>query len=661
MSAGVPRGVYMKTPSNRVVFIVASVALLALVAVIVFGFDRGQDRPATDIVTLTKDVRAGSVARIVERPSGRSATIRYADESRPPHTVSVPTGTSLTELFTTAGIPITAWPEMQVSGESTISAASPIFRILLIVAIIGGVLFFIRKSQSGFGRQSSRKGAFDPIKPGEQPVVMADVAGSEEVKEEISDVIEFLRNPEKFQKLGAKIPRGALLVGPPGTGKTLIARAVAGEARASFFAVSGSEFVELYVGVGASRVRELFKRARECAPAIIFVDEIDAIGRQRGRADHSTEYDQTLNQILVEMDGFDASATVVVLAATNRVDILDSALTRPGRFDRKVFVDLPDRAARAAILAVHARGKPMSESTDFDQIAARTTGMSGAELANLMNEAAILSARRGSTVIEMDMLLEAIDRTIAGAARKSGRFSERERQVIAYHEAGHALVAHYLPHGDPVLKVSIVSRGRAGGYTMIVPAEDRGLWTRNQLTDRLAGLLGGYAAEEIIFGDITTGSSNDLERASATTLAMVSRYGMGKAFGLLSIGEGGSSAASFSQRTTFAAETEARLLVETAREVARSVILTHRDKLETLAQRLLEIENIDGSEIDEILGPPVTATGSGPRTGVPFRTIPAATPVSPQRTRRANRSRRITSVPAAAMAAIKSSWRQPAS
>lgn len=651
----------MKAPSNKVVFVAGGIALIALVAAILFGFDRNQTPPTTDIVTLTQDVRAGAVAKLIERPSGRSATVEYTDETRPPHTVSIPAGTSLSEMFTTARIPISSWPEMRVSGESKLSAASPVLRILVVVAIVIGILFFIRKSQSGFGRQSSRKGAFDPIKPGEQPVVMADVAGSEEVKEEISDIIEFLRDPERFQKLGAKIPRGALLVGPPGTGKTLIARAVAGEARASFFSVSGSEFVELYVGVGASRVRELFKRARECAPAIIFIDEIDAIGRQRGRADHSTEYDQTLNQILVEMDGFDVNSTVVVLAATNRVDILDSALTRPGRFDRKVHVELPDRAARAAILAVHARGKPVSENANFDEVAARTTGMSGAELANVMNEAAILSARRGSSLIEMDTLLEAIDRTIAGAARKSGRFSAHERQVIAYHEAGHALVAHFLPHGDPVLKVSIVSRGRAGGYTMIVPAEDRGLWTRRQLTDRLAGLLGGYAAEEIIFGDITTGSSNDLERASSTTLAMVSRYGMGKSFGLLSIGEGGASAASFSQRTTFAAETEARLLVETARDLARSVIYTHRDKLELLAQRLLDVENIEGSEVNDILGPPVTAEGPARTNGRPIRALPAPAPASPQRARRTSRSRRLASIPAAAMAAIKSSLRQPVS
>ncbi|MEX2314988.1 MAG: AAA family ATPase, partial [Thermomicrobiales bacterium] len=420
---------------------------------------------------------------------------------------------------------------------------------------------------------------------------------------------------------------------------------VAGEARASFFSVSGSEFVELYVGVGASRVRELFKRARECAPAIIFIDEIDAVGRKRGKAEHSSEYDQTLNQILVEMDGFEQRSTVVVIAATNRIDILDSALLRPGRFDRKVHVDLPDRAARAAILRVHARGKPMATDTDLDLIASRTTGMSGADLANLMNEAAILSARRQASVIEMDTLTEAIDRTLAGPARRNKRFSEREREVIAYHEAGHALVAHYLPQGDPVSKVTIVSRGHAGGFTMFVPEEDRGLWTRRQLTDRLASMLGGYAAEEIIFGEVTTGSSNDLERASGMTLSMVSRYGMGEAFGLLSSGDDGQF--QFSQRTTFAAETEARNLVDTARDLARSILIQHREEMDLLAERLLEVETVEAAELTELLGPAVT---EGPRLKRSMMSAPAAPVRAIRPTNRAPRRRhaeRLLALPAA--------------
>ncbi|MDQ4045214.1 MAG: ATP-dependent zinc metalloprotease FtsH, partial [Chloroflexota bacterium] len=504
-----------------------------------------------------------------------------------------------------------------------------------------------------FGRSSSRRGAFDPVRPGERTILMSDVAGAEEVKEEIGDIIDFLRDPEKFYRVGARIPRGALLVGPPGTGKTLLARAVAGEAKASFFSVSGSEFVELYVGVGASRVRELFKRARECAPAIIFIDEIDSIGRKRGRAEHSSEYDQTLNQILVEMDGFDQRSTVVVLAATNRVDILDSALLRPGRFDRRVHVDLPDRAQRAAILRVHARGKPVGANVDLDELAARTTGMSGADLANVMNEAAILTARRSDDTISMVSLMEAVDRTMAGAARKGNRFSQREREIIAYHEAGHALVAHYLPNADPVRKVSIVSRGQAGGYTMIVPDEDRGLWTRPQLADRLAALLGGYAAEEIIYGDVTTGSSNDLERVTSITISMVSRYGMGQTFGLLSAGEEGASQAGFSQRTAFAAETEARDLVQTAHHLAQRILIEHRADLDRLAERLLEVETVEGSELIEMFGPAVTALPREKRPPTPAYLLPPRAIRPAQRPRRASRLDRLASLPAAIVAGAR--------
>jgi cell division protease FtsH len=511
---------------------------------------------------------------------------------------------------------------------------------------MGGAFWFIRKSQSGFSRNSSRRGAFDPIRPGDRTtVLLSDVAGSEEVKEELADVIDFLRDAERYHKLGARIPRGVIMAGPPGTGKTLLARAVAGEARASFFSVSGSEFVELYVGVGASRVRELFKRARECAPSIIFIDEIDAVGRKRGKAEHSSEYDQTLNQILVEMDGFDQRSTVVVMAATNRIDILDSALLRPGRFDRKVHVDLPDRAARAAILRVHSRGKPLAANVDLDLIASRTTGMSGADLSNLMNEAAILSARRHAAVIEMDTLAEAIDRTLAGPARRHKRFSERERETIAYHEAGHAIVAHYLPQGDPVSKVTIVSRGQAGGFTMFVPEEDRGLWTRQQLTDRLASMLGGFAAEEIIFGEVTTGSSNDLERASSMTLSMVSRYGMGQAFGLLSNGDDGGF--SFSQRTTYAAESEARELVSTARDIARQILVQHRAELDLLAERLLEVETVEAPELIEMLGPAVTAAPRQKRPTPPVSLVPVSAVRPAKQATRRRSAERLLSIPAA--------------
>jgi len=632
-----------------VIFAAIAVALVGLA--LTFGFQQQPRTEQVDIVTLTNEIREGKVASIVEDRNGRSATVTYVDESAADRKVELPSGAFVADILTTAEVPFQTWPLISVEEQSALSQASPILKIGIVIAIMVGLFWFIRRSQSGFSRNSSRRGAFDPIRPGDRTaVLLSDVAGSEEVKEELADVIDFLRDPERYHKLGARIPRGVMMAGPPGTGKTLLARAVAGEARASFFSVSGSEFVELYVGVGASRVRELFKRARECAPAIIFIDEIDAVGRKRGKAEHSTEYDQTLNQILVEMDGFDQRSTVVVMAATNRIDILDSALLRPGRFDRKVHVDLPDRAARAAILRVHGRGKPLAADVDLDVIAQRTTGMSGADLANLMNEAAILSARRHASTIEMDTLAEAIDRTLAGPARRNKRFSDRERETIAYHEAGHALVAHYLPQGDPVSKVTIVSRGQAGGFTMFVPEEDRGLWTRQQLTDRLASMLGGYAAEEIIFGEVTTGSSNDLERASAMTLSMVSRYGMGQAFGLLSSGDDGFA---FSQRTTYAAESEARELVNTARDIAREILSQHRAELDALAERLLEVETVEAAELIEMLGPAVTAEPrkrrpATPSPAAPVRAIRPAKPAS-----RRTPVERLAALPAAIVTAAK--------
>ena len=642
---------------NMRIMIVAMVAIALVALTLAFGFQRQPAPESIDITALTSDIRAGKVETIVEDRDGRAATIEYKDVATPDRQVDLPSEATIFEIVTTAEIANEAWPGIEVEQQSAFSQASPVLKIGFVILIMAGAFWFIRRSQSGFSRNSSRRGAFDPIRPGDRTsVLLTDVAGSEEVKEELADVIDFLRDPERYHKLGARIPRGVMMAGPPGTGKTLLARAVAGEARASFFSVSGSEFVELYVGVGASRVRELFKRARECTPAIIFIDEIDAVGRKRGKAEHSSEYDQTLNQILVEMDGFDQRATVVVMAATNRIDILDSALLRPGRFDRKVHVDLPDRAARAAILRVHSRGKPLAVDVDLDLIAARTTGMSGADLANLMNEAAILSARRHASIIEMDTLTEAIDRTLAGPARRNKRFSERERETIAYHEAGHALVAHYLPQGDPVSKVTIVARGQAGGFTMFVPEEDRGLWTRQQLTDRLASMLGGYAAEEIIFGEVTTGSSNDLERASGMTLSMVSRYGMGQAFGLLSSGDDGQF--SFSQRTTYAAESEARDLVNTARSIAQQMLMSHRAELDQLAERLLEVETVEAAELTEMLGPAITAGPRKKQPVVPVAMTPvrAVRPVKPASRRRP--VERLIALPAAIVTAANTARRK---
>ena len=638
----------MKSPNPK--FVIAALAILLTVVIVVAVSLQSTSPKSVDVVTFLQQVKDGDIAAIYEHQDGRTATIEYQDENTAPVEVRIPAGTSVTQLLDQAGVPLAQWPAVDVQGESAASRYSPILKFLLLAAVIGGLIIFLRRSQSGLGRRGSRRGEFDQVRSGERNVLLSDVAGSEEVKEELADIIDFLRDPDRYHKLGARIPRGALLIGPPGTGKTLLARAVAGEAKASFFSVSGSEFVELYVGVGASRVRDLFRKAREAAPAIIFIDEIDSIGRKRGRAEHSTEYDQTLNQILVEMDGFDQRTTVIVIAATNRVDILDPALLRPGRFDRRVHVDLPDRAARTAILEVHARGKPLQAGADLSELAARTTGMSGADLANVMNEAAILSARRDDTEISMTTLLESVDRTLAGAARKSSRFSDRERRVIAYHEAGHAIVAHYLPNADPVRKVSIVSRGRAGGYTMIIPEQDRGLWTRQQLTDRLAALLGGYAAEETIFGDVTTGSSNDLEQVSSITISMVSRYGMGQAFGLLSAGEDATRGAGFSQRTAYAAESEARQIVDDAHDLALMVLSTHRKELELLAATLLRDETVEGDELVRMLGPAATTDDEAVAAPTPIRQTTGIEGPSSRSSRRSTRRERLAALPAAIVA-----------
>ena len=589
------------TPRFIAVGIVLLVAALITTAILL---NSPQSSGGVDVTQIIHRIETGQVSKVVVKSDGRTADITFTDKTQT--TVVLPQGQSFTGFLTDAQIPASQWPPIQLDRQSSWSADSTM--IIRIITFLGiGVFLFLmfrRFNPGSMGTNSSRKGAFEPIRPGERPILFDDVAGSEEVKEEVADIVDFLREPDRFREVGARIPRGVLLAGPPGTGKTLIARALAGEARATFYSVSGSEFVELYVGVGASRVRELFRKAKETAPSIIFVDEIDAIGRRRGRAEQSTEYDQTLNQILVEMDGFEERTTVVVVAATNRIDILDSALLRPGRFDRKVMVDLPDRAARTAILEVHGRGKPFAENVSFDEIAARTTGMSGADLSNVVNEAAILAGRARRGIISMDDMLEALDRTIAGPARTTRRFTEQERRVVAYHEAGHAIVAHLLPNADTVRKVSIVSRGQAGGYTMIVPDEDRGLWTRAQLSDRLAALLGGFAAEEIVFGDITTGSSNDLERTSAIASSMVHRYGMSTRFGLLSTATSSGDIGQISPQTAFAAEQETLELVSLAHEIALTVLRTHRDDLERVAQKLLEVETIEIDELASLIDAP---------------------------------------------------------
>ncbi|MEE8442203.1 MAG: ATP-dependent zinc metalloprotease FtsH, partial [Dehalococcoidia bacterium] len=455
-------------------------------------------------------------------------------------------------------------------------------------------------------------------KPG---VTFGDVAGVEEAKVELEEIVEFLRYPERFVALGARIPRGVLLVGPPGTGKTLLARAVAGEAAVPFFAISGSEFVEMFVGVGASRVRDLFEQAKRNAPCIVFVDEIDAVGRHRGAGlgGGHDEREQTLNQILVEMDGFEVNANVIVVAATNRPDILDPALLRPGRFDRRVVLDLPDMVGRLAILNVHVKGKPIDSDVNMEVVAKETPGFSGADLANLVNEAAILAARREKKTVTFDEFGEAVDRVIMGPERRSRIISHREKEITAYHEAGHALTGHLLRHADPVQKVSIVARGTTGGYTRSLPAEDRHMLTKAQFKDMLSMALGGRTAEELIFKEVTTGASDDLEKATRLARDMVTRYGMSDKLGprtfgqreeLVFLGRQISEQRDYSDHVAEQIDQEVHDIIQEAHANAREILETHRAKLVQLARHLITNETVEGSELLKLLeseAPPLEA------------------------------------------------------
>jgi len=482
---------------------------------------------------------------------------------------------------------------------------------------LGFVFWFIFRQAQGsnnaamsFGKSRAR------MFTGDQPTVtFADVAGVDESKEELREVVEFLREPEKFITLGARIPKGVLLVGPPGTGKTLLAKAVSGEAGVPFFSISGSEFVEMFVGVGASRVRDLFDQAKRHSPCIVFVDEIDAVGRQRGAGlgGSHDEREQTLNQMLVEMDGFDTDTNVIIMAATNRPDILDPALLRPGRFDRRVVLDRPDMRGREEILKVHVKGKPLAPTVDLGVLARSTPGFVGADLENLVNEGAILAARRNRKSIEQPDLEEAIERVIAGPERKSRLISVEEKRIVAYHEAGHAVVMNSVPEADPVHKVSITARGMAGGYTLALPVEDRTLMGRKKLLGDMVGLLGGRAAEEIVFNDITSGASNDLERVTKLARTMVTRLGMSDTLGpmtygqkeeLIFLGREISEQRDYSEAVAEKIDQEVRGLVNDAYQRAKEILTTYRDMLDAVANRLLEVETITRDEFESIFPPP---------------------------------------------------------
>jgi len=542
-----------------------------------------------------------------------SGECKYMDDLRT-YTVQGGNGATVTVKF-----------EKSQTGSYLISVLLP--NIILVILIAAFMWWVLRQTQSGnnqaisFGRSRARMIAGD--KPA---ITFADVAGVDEAKQELSEIVEFLKYPEKFVALGARIPKGVLLVGPPGTGKTLLSKAVAGEAGVPFFSISGSEFVEMFVGVGASRVRDLFDQAKKNSPCIVFVDEIDAVGRQRGAGlgGGHDEREQTLNQLLVEMDGFDTNTHVIVIAATNRPDVLDPALLRPGRFDRHVTLDRPDIKGRREILDVHARNKPLDSTVDLDVLARQTPGFSGADLANLINEAAILAARANKKVIGMDELEEAIARVIAGPERKSRRISEKEKEVIAYHETGHALVMKALPHTDPVHKVSIISRGMALGWTLSLPEEDKYLISRDELMDQIAGIMGGRVAEEIVYGDITSGAENDIQRATQMARRMVTQWGMSEKLGtvtmghkeeLVFLGRDLGEQRNYSEEIAAIIDEEIRSIISHGYQTAKTILTQQRSKMDAVVERLKIVETIDGKELDQIIAReeperPAAAAGS---------------------------------------------------
>ncbi|WP_406285213.1 ATP-dependent zinc metalloprotease FtsH [Embleya sp. NBC_00896] len=524
---------------------------------------------------------------------------------------------------------------VKLSKQSTI--VSILFSLLPFVLIVVVFLFLMNQMQGGgsrvmnFGKSKAKLISKDTPK-----TTFADVAGADEAVEELHEIKEFLQEPAKFQAVGAKIPKGVLLYGPPGTGKTLLARAVAGEAGVPFYSISGSDFVEMFVGVGASRVRDLFEQAKANAPAIVFVDEIDAVGRHRGAGmgGGHDEREQTLNQLLVEMDGFDVKGGVILIAATNRPDILDPALLRPGRFDRQIAVDRPDMQGRWDILKVHAKGKPVTDDIDLKAVARRTPGFTGADLANVLNEAALLTARADAKLIDALAMDEAIDRVVAGPQKRTRIMSDKEKKITAYHEGGHALVAHALPNTDPVHKITILSRGRALGYTMVLPEEDKYSTTRNEMLDQLAYMLGGRAAEELVFHDPTTGASNDIEKATGLARSMVTQYGMTERLGAIKFGNDGGEPflgremghqRDYSEEVAAIVDEEVKRFIETAHNEAWEILIENRDVLDNLVLELLEKETLDKAQVAEIFAP-VTKRPSRPAWTGSSRRQPSSRP-----------------------------------
>ncbi len=552
------------------------------------------------------DVGAGKIRSIII--NGDSLTLEYIDESTKVSRKEPSSG--LPETLATYGITPAELSKVSITiqGQSGFQfwflTLAP---VLLPLLFIGFLFWFLTRQVKGAGMQAftfgqSKARVIDPADPS-QRVTFADVAGAREAKEELLEIVDFLKSPKKFLDIGARIPKGIILMGAPGTGKTLLARAVAGEAGVPFFSISGSEFVEMFVGVGASRVRDLFQLAKKAAPAIIFVDEIDAVGRVRGSGvgGGNDEREQTLNQILVEMDGFEPTEKVVVMAATNRPDVLDPALLRPGRFDRRVTIDLPDRRDREEILQIHARQKPLGPDVALAVIAERTPGFSGAELYSIMNEGAILTARENRKEITQYDLIRSIEKVMLGPERKSHLLSKKEKKLTSYHEAGHALVSSILEHADPVHKISIISRGRALGYTLKLPFEDRKMHSKKQFLDDIAATLGGYVAEEMLFGDVTTGPSNDLMVVTAIARDMVVRYGMSEKLGPIAFGERQLGNEPYSERVAAEIDAEVARIIETAKVRATKVISEHRGALDAIAKELMEKETVERETFEKIL------------------------------------------------------------
>lgn len=605
-------------PSGQTNFVYLLI-LVSIVAMVFMNINQDSAQPAMSINELATQIKAGKVTKIVEDENLLTVTLKNNEKDV---IATKESGSTLVEQLLNYGVTSEQMKHpditIEVKQPSQWGAILSFLGYILPFLIVGAAFFFIFRQAQGsnnaamsFGKSRARMFA------GDQPkVTFSDVAGVDEAKEELQEVVEFLREPQKFIALGARIPKGVLLVGPPGGGKTLLAKAVSGEAGVPFFSISGSEFVEMFVGVGASRVRDLFEQAKKHSPCIIFIDEIDAVGRHRGAGlgGSHDEREQTLNQMLVEMDGFDTDTNVIIMAATNRPDILDPALLRPGRFDRRVVLDRPDMRGREAILKVHIKGKPLATDVNLTTLAKSTPGFVGADLENLVNEGAILAARRNKTQIAQSEFEEAIERVIAGPERKSRLINENEKRIIAYHEAGHAIVIAALPEADMVQKISIISRGMAAGYTIALPEDDRTLMSRNKMMADMIGLLGGRASEELVFNDITSGASNDIENVTKLARKMVTRLGMstelgpmvyGKKDELIFLGREISEQRDYSESVAEIIDQEVQKLIRESYTKAKKILTKYRTKLDEVANRLLEVETLSRDEFEKIFTPPV--------------------------------------------------------